>query len=44
MSTLHYGPDNPDNTYVPHSYPEHTMDLGAVVMNYAVAVKTPKRC
>ena len=36
MGTFHYGPDNPDETYVPHSYPEHAIDLGEVVMNYAV--------
>ena len=32
----HYGPNNPDATYVAHSYPELTVDLGEVVMNYAV--------
>ena len=37
MTALHYGPDNPDETYVPHAYAEHTIDLGEVVMNYAVA-------
>jgi pimeloyl-ACP methyl ester carboxylesterase len=36
MSTFHYGPDNPEETYVPHSYPENKIDLGEVVMNYAV--------
>jgi pimeloyl-ACP methyl ester carboxylesterase len=36
MTRLHYGPDNPDKTYVPHAYPEQTVDLGEVVMNYAV--------
>ena len=35
MTAFHYGPDNPDNTYVAHSYPENTIDLGEVVMNYA---------
>jgi pimeloyl-ACP methyl ester carboxylesterase len=34
---FHYGPDNPAETYVPHVYPEHTIHLGEVVMNYAVA-------
>src|SRR5262249_36741344 len=34
---FHYGPDNPDQTYVSHSYAEHRIDLGEVVMNYAVA-------
>ena len=37
MKMFHYGPDKPDETYVSHSYPEHTIDLGEVVMNYAVA-------
>ena len=37
MSVFHYGPDYPDETYVPHSYQENTIDLGEVVMNYAVA-------
>jgi pimeloyl-ACP methyl ester carboxylesterase len=36
MSAAHYGPDNPDQTYVTHSYPENSIDLGEVVMNYAV--------
>jgi pimeloyl-ACP methyl ester carboxylesterase len=40
MSALHYGPDNPDETYVPHSYTESTIDLGEVVMNY-VAMGDP---
>jgi pimeloyl-ACP methyl ester carboxylesterase len=34
---LHFGPDHPDQTYVAHFYPERTIDLGEVVMNYAVA-------
>ena len=33
--TYHFGPDNPNETYVPHDYPEHTVDLGEVIMNYA---------
>jgi pimeloyl-ACP methyl ester carboxylesterase len=33
---LKYGPEHPDQTYVPHGYPERTVDLGEVVMNYAV--------
>jgi hypothetical protein len=37
MSVFHYGPDYTDETYVPHSYEENTVDLGEVVMNYAVA-------
>jgi pimeloyl-ACP methyl ester carboxylesterase len=32
-----FGPDHPDTTYVPHGYPEHSVDLGEVVMNYATA-------
>ena len=31
-----YGPDFPDETYTPHTYPELTVDLGEVVLNYAV--------
>jgi pimeloyl-ACP methyl ester carboxylesterase len=34
---LHFGPDNPGETYVAHAFEEHTVDLGEVVMNYAVA-------
>ena len=37
MSAFHYGPDRPGDTYVPHSYPEVTIDLGEVVMNYVAA-------
>jgi pimeloyl-ACP methyl ester carboxylesterase len=36
MRRFHYGPDNPDETYVPHLHPEHTIDLGEVVMNYSI--------
>jgi pimeloyl-ACP methyl ester carboxylesterase len=35
--TYHFGPDRPDETYVAHGYPEQTIDLGEVVMNYVVA-------
>ena len=35
--TLHFGPDHPEETYIPHFYSEQTVDLGEVVMNYAVA-------
>lgn len=31
-----FGPDFPD-TYVPHGYAEHSVDLGEVVMNYVTA-------
>jgi pimeloyl-ACP methyl ester carboxylesterase len=30
-----YGPDNPDDTYIPHDMAEHLVDLGEVEMNYA---------
>ena len=39
MTAFHYGPDNPNDTYVPHSHPEHTIGFGEVVMNYAVVGK-----
>jgi pimeloyl-ACP methyl ester carboxylesterase len=32
-----FGPDNPDQTFVRHSYPEQIIDLGEIRMNYAVA-------
>ena len=32
-----FGPDHPKETFVPHDFPEHTADLGEIVMNYAVA-------
>ena len=32
-----FGPDHSDQTYVPHAYPERSVDLGEVVMNYAAA-------
>jgi pimeloyl-ACP methyl ester carboxylesterase len=35
--TYRFGPDYPDETYVPHGYPEHLADLGEISMNYAVA-------
>ncbi|HLI64815.1 MAG TPA: alpha/beta hydrolase [Caulobacteraceae bacterium] len=31
-----YGPHNPDETYVPHAYPEQLFDTGEFQMNYAV--------
>src|SRR5579863_3183175 len=34
---VHYGPDNPSETYVKHAYDEQTVDLGEVKMNYVVA-------
>jgi pimeloyl-ACP methyl ester carboxylesterase len=30
-----FGPHNPEETYLPHAYPEHLADLGEVQMNYA---------
>jgi pimeloyl-ACP methyl ester carboxylesterase len=32
-----YGPDHPDDTYMPHDIPEQVVDLGEVQMNYATA-------
>jgi pimeloyl-ACP methyl ester carboxylesterase len=32
-----YGPHNPDETYVPHRYPEQVFDTGEVMINYATA-------
>jgi pimeloyl-ACP methyl ester carboxylesterase len=32
-----YGPHNPDETYVPHRYPEQLFDTGEVQLNYATA-------
>lgn len=32
-----FGPQNPGATYVEHGFPEQTVDLGEVEMNYAVA-------
>lgn len=34
---MRYGPENPDETYVPHRYSEQLCDLGEVQMNYATA-------
>ena len=31
-----FGPHNPDETYVPHDFPEQLVDLGEVELNYAV--------
>jgi pimeloyl-ACP methyl ester carboxylesterase len=36
-----YGPHNPDETYVPHSYEERLFDTGEVLINYATAGKSP---
>ncbi len=32
-----YGPHNPDETYVPHGYPEQLFHTGELTMNYATA-------
>ena len=39
--TQHYGPEHPERTYVAHAYAERGVDLGEVVMNYAVAGVEP---
>jgi hypothetical protein len=31
-----FGPDFPKETYVAHGYPEQTVDLGEIEMNYVV--------
>lgn len=35
MSSLRFGPDNPEATYVSHAYPEQTIDTGDAAINYA---------
>lgn len=37
-----YGPEHPDLTYVPHSYPEASFDTGEVTLNYAVTGSADK--
>lgn len=37
MGSFHYGPDHPDDTFVPHAFAEHRVDLGEIRLNYAVA-------
>jgi pimeloyl-ACP methyl ester carboxylesterase len=32
-----FGPDYPDETYMPHGFPEQLADLGEIAMNYAAA-------
>jgi len=32
-----YGPHNPEDTYIPHAYPEQLFDTGEVRLNYATA-------
>jgi pimeloyl-ACP methyl ester carboxylesterase len=35
MKSPRFGPDNPSETFVPHAFAEHTIDVGEVVINYA---------
>jgi pimeloyl-ACP methyl ester carboxylesterase len=37
-----YGPHNPDETYVPHGYPEQIFDTGEMRLNYATAGEASK--
>jgi len=37
MSQFRFGPDYPDTTYVPHAFPEQTIDTGDAVINYGFA-------
>jgi pimeloyl-ACP methyl ester carboxylesterase len=37
VSAFRFGPDNPAETYVPHAFPEQTIDTGEATINYAVA-------
>jgi pimeloyl-ACP methyl ester carboxylesterase len=37
-----FGPHNPDETYIPHGFPEYLLDLGEVEMNY-VTVGNPSK-
>lgn len=36
MQKCRYGPENPDITYVSHTYEEHLFDTGDAVINYAM--------
>ena len=31
-----FGPHNPDDTYIPHAFDEHLVDLGEIEMNHAI--------
>ncbi len=35
--TYRFGPDYPNQTYLQHGYAEHSVNLGEILMNYAVA-------
>src|SRR5262244_4203598 len=37
MSPFRVGPGNPAETYIPHAFPEQTVDTGEAEINYAVA-------
>jgi pimeloyl-ACP methyl ester carboxylesterase len=37
MRAFRFGPDHPSETFVSHRYPEQTIDVGEVEINYAVA-------
>jgi pimeloyl-ACP methyl ester carboxylesterase len=42
VSAFHFGPDNPSETYVPHAFPEQTIDTGEALINYAVVGSSDK--
>lgn len=42
MSSLHFGPDYPAETYVAHAYSEQTIDTGEAVINFAMAGSADK--
>lgn len=37
-----FGPHNPDETYIPHNFPERLVDLGEVKMNYVTVGDSSK--
>jgi hypothetical protein len=40
-----FGPHNPEETYLPHGYPEQLYDTGEVLLNYAVSgIPSGSRC
>ena len=42
MSAFRFGPDNPNETYVTHAFPEQTIDTGEAMINYAVTGSSDK--
>ncbi|HEV2169835.1 MAG TPA: alpha/beta hydrolase [Candidatus Binatus sp.] len=42
MGAHRFGPEHPAETYVPHAFPEQTIDTGDAVINYAVAGTSDK--